>query len=341
MSGQTLLSTMFNATTDIIIPWHLGDYNLDELYPNSYACPRLSTASSSAFQSAAWKAYNKSAYVANLTNSLTAIFGAGSWKWSDNLDCMMSTVCSGRSIPTLGPQMTDELFNNAVNYTEFQYSYKSLYNNSLYAKLALGRTAYEIRTNIEAALNSTVNSTDYYKFALFSGHDTTIMPFLAGLLGSNWDRRWASYASMVTIEIYNSSTAGSPDLFRVIYNGQEQQVPGCSSTGLCDVSFLLTALSYGQENMPCGSTTAVGSDDDYYVSVDDDDDNNGNSSNKSKKGLSTRDVAGLCILSSVLGALIGCSLLVLQRRRRKSTDILLESQNSLHVSLNNNIHRII
>lgn len=37
MSGQTLLSSMFNTSGEIIIPWHLGDYNLDMIYPNSNA----------------------------------------------------------------------------------------------------------------------------------------------------------------------------------------------------------------------------------------------------------------------------------------------------------------
>ena len=231
----------------------------------------------------------------------------------------------------MGPQMTDDLFNAAVNYTEYQYSYKSLYNNSLYAKLALGRTAYEIRTNVESALNST----DYYKFVLFSGHDTTLMPILAGLMGSNWDGKWVSYASMVSIEIYNSSTAGSPDLFRIIYNGQQQQVPGCASTGLCNVKYLLDAFSYGQEDMPCDNADSVVSDDDYYMNLDDN--TNNDDASTAKKGLTTRDVAGLCIMSAVVGALIGCSLLVFyQRRKRQSSNIFLEheSNNALTMSLN-------
>ena len=339
MSGQTLLSTMFNATNEIIIPWHLGDYNLDEIYPNSNACPRLFTASSAAYSSAAWKSYNSSAYIKNLTSNLSSIFGVGQWSWSDNLDCMMSTVCTGRSIPTVGPQMTDKLFNEAVNYTEFKYAYMALYNSSLYSKLALGRIAYDVRTRILPALNSTT----YNNFVLYSGHDTTLMPFLAALLGANWDRKWASYASMVYIEIYNSSTPGSSQLFRVIYNGVQQQVPGCSKTGLCNISVLLGALSFGQENMPC-DFQAVVSDYDYYTNDDDNtDDCNPNSSKKKDSKLSDRDWAGLCILSAVLGGLLGCSGLVFYQRRSrssyKSSNGLVgeENRNALSMSLNNNI----
>ena len=153
MSGQTLLSTMFNTSTPMIIPWHLGDYDLDQIYPNSKACPNLKTAQNEAFNSETWHNYNTSTEVKTLTNNLNAIFGQGQWSWYDNLDCMMSTVCTSRSIPTIGPPMTDELFNDAVNYTEYKESFMYLYNHSYYAKLALGRTAYEVTSALSLSLS--------------------------------------------------------------------------------------------------------------------------------------------------------------------------------------------
>jgi len=233
--------------------------------------------------------------------------------------------------------MTDTLFNDAVNYTETKYAYMALHDNSLYSKLALGRIAYDVRTRILPALNSTT----YNNFVLYSGHDTTLMPFLAALLGANWDMKWASYASMVSIEIYNSSTPGSSQLFRVIYNGVQQQVPGCSKTGLCNISVLLGALSFGQENMPC-DFQAVVSDDDYYTNDDDNTDDCNPNPSKKASNLSDRDWAGLCILSAVLGGLLGCSGLVFYQRRTrsyKSSNRLIgeENRNALSMSLNNNI----
>lgn len=280
--------------------------------------------------------------MSNLTSSLNDIFGAGYWTWSDNLDCMMSTVCSNREIPSVGPTMTSSLFNDAINYTEFKYAYMSTYNKSYYSKLALGRIVYDIRTRIEYA----INSTDYNNFVLYSGHDTTIMPLLAGILGNNWDRKWANYASMVSIEIYNSSIEGNSDLFRIIYNGVQQQVPGCQKTGLCNISLLLEALSYGQETMPC-DLNAVVSDDDYYINFDDNPQNNCPPSSSSTPKLSDRDWVGLCIMSAVLGSLIGCSALVFYQRRTKQSDEsnfyhIDETRNaiSLNQSINNSIVRI-
>lgn len=302
----------------------------------------LSVVSKAAYSSEFWRQYNKSAYVSNLTSSLNDIFGAGYWTWSDNLDCMMSTVCSNREIPSVGPMMTETLFNQAINYTEFKYAYMALYNKSEYSQLALGRIVYDIRTRIEYA----INSTDYNNFVLYSGHDTTIMPLLAGILGDNWDQKWANYASLLSIEIYNSSIQGNSDLFRIIYNGVQQQVPGCQKTGLCNISLLLEALSYGQETMPC-DLNAVVSDDDYYINFDDNPQNNCPPSPSSTPKLSVRDWVGLCIMSAVLGSLIGCSALVFYQRRSKQSDEsnfyhIDETRNaiSLNQSINNSIVRI-
>ena len=100
MSGQTLLSTMFDTNDDIIIPWHTGDDDLDQIHPNTNACPRLKTVSKAALASTNWTSYSTSPNVVNMTNQLNSIFGKGAWSWTDNLDCMMSTVCTGRQIPT-------------------------------------------------------------------------------------------------------------------------------------------------------------------------------------------------------------------------------------------------
>jgi hypothetical protein len=40
MSGQIMIHSMFNISTQEIIDWHTEDYRLDQIYPNSYACPR-------------------------------------------------------------------------------------------------------------------------------------------------------------------------------------------------------------------------------------------------------------------------------------------------------------
>lgn len=152
--------------------------------------------------------------------------------------------------------MDQAIFNATIEQVEFAYAYLSLYNDSQWAKLAMGNTAWHIRTNLEKMLNlnsATNESSMPYKLAVFAAHDTTVMPFLAAVLKHNWDGHWAGYASLVTIELYESSAdAGnsSADLFRIVYNSIPQLVPGCDDT-LCDINILMEALSFGEQFMSC------------------------------------------------------------------------------------------
>jgi hypothetical protein len=40
MSGQVMVHTMFDISEEVIVDWHTEDYRLDQIYPNSFACPR-------------------------------------------------------------------------------------------------------------------------------------------------------------------------------------------------------------------------------------------------------------------------------------------------------------
>lgn len=76
------------------------------------------------------------------------------------------------------------------------------------------------------------------KFVLISGHDTTLIPFMAAVAPRAWDRTWPAYASMATIELLrvggqNASIAG--DYFRFVYNGEVVRLDGCKQgAATCD-----------------------------------------------------------------------------------------------------------
>lgn len=222
LSGQSLLSGMFKANNDSavvfeakdpIIEWHTGDYVLDQIYPNSIVCPALNALEAAAIESVAYQRWHDSSSSKILMNTANAIFGEGMWSWDAVLDCLMTTVCSGREIPG---DMTQDIFDNLVAHVEYNFSYIALYNNSAWAKVATNQIGYNILGELRKAQ---ANSESAMSFVLYSGHDTTLMSFLAAVLGSNWDKQWAAYASMISIELYNSSVPGGSDLFRIIYNG--------------------------------------------------------------------------------------------------------------------------
>lgn len=261
MSGQILLHSFFNISDEVIVPWHTGDYSLDQIYPNSGVCPRLDTVESYAMSTPEFVAENTSEPINNLNIALNSIFGEGYWDWYHVLDCMMTTVCTGNALPDgTDIPMTDSIFNATLDQVNFQEAYLNLYNDSQWAKLAMGNTAWHVRSNMENIIynySTSPNATNPLRLALFAGHDTTIMPFLAAVLKENWDRIWPSYAALVTIELYaGSASSTSPYLFRMVYNSVPQVVPGCGDT-LCDAQILLDALAFGQEYMPCSTTEAT------------------------------------------------------------------------------------
>lgn len=178
-----------------MLNWHTGDYVLDTLHPNTQVCPMLNTVTATAYSQPDFLAYNTTLAIKELNSQLDAIFGKYNWEWKDCLDCMMSAVCSGRPIPTgtSGATMTEDIFNAAVKHIEYYTTYRASWNNSQWAKMAMGTLSYDIRTRLEVAIS---DPTVAYKFILWSAHDVTIIPMLAILFGDKWDRLWPPYASL-------------------------------------------------------------------------------------------------------------------------------------------------
>ena len=147
----------------------------------------------------------------------------------------------------------------------FTFPYK--YNDGAYAKLGMGPLWKELMANILPIVDSAnhpSSGTPPPKLALFSGHDTTLMPILASLGDKVWDgTEWAPYASMIQIEIHemaDGSAYPSGYAFRLIYNGQvlTSKMEGCANGAeLCDSQVLVKQVApfakYTERD--CASTT--------------------------------------------------------------------------------------
>ena len=148
-------------------------------------------------------------------------------------------------------------------------------------------------------------SKNYQRFVFYAGHDTSMMALLSGM--GIWDNVWSGYASMLTIEVYNSSVPKAGPLARVVYNGVPILFPGCEMA-LCDVEALLKSLSFGQEAMPCSvpAVNAVPSTPETQspsqVSA--------TTVSTVNNGLTFGDWIGLCVTSAVLGALIASAVII-------------------------------
>jgi hypothetical protein len=154
------------------------------------------------------------------------------------------------------------LFQRLYDFDVKKYALNILANDSEYAKLSMGPLWAEIMANINGIINEQESEPSHHqagalsgslkrpptKLALFSGHDTTLIPLLASL--NAWDGVWPAYASMVLIEIHEVNIDGrttdktlykSNYAFRLLVNGQvvTHTVSGCPADAeLCDATIL-------------------------------------------------------------------------------------------------------
>ena len=66
--------------------------------------------------------------------------------------------------------------------SQFDYFFKMGWNHSEWAKLGMSDTLYKIRTNAQKLMDG---DDDALKFVLLSAHDTSVIPYVDALLGSN------------------------------------------------------------------------------------------------------------------------------------------------------------
>ena len=174
LTAQTVISSLFEIDGHpTMVPWHTGDYVLDPINGAVAYCPILHALSLASYRSPQFLSLNSSRRLA-VSNATDAVFGAGAWNWMTAMDCVMTTVCSGRAIPdrsqtSQGPNqnMTSDLFNSIVSYSEIISGYRMLYNNSNYAKHFSGPLVVDLLENIQGVLN---RKSDSIKFSIYGNN---------------------------------------------------------------------------------------------------------------------------------------------------------------------------
>jgi hypothetical protein len=133
-----------------------------------------------------------------------------------------------------------------------------LFDDAAYAKLAMGPLWAEILERILPIVspeNSNDRSPPDNRLAVFSGHDSTILPLLATLGPNVWDSsspEWTPYASMLLLEVHefidgqtDKSVYPSDYGFRLVYNGKvlTDRMEGCPKDhDLCDMKLFLDRI---------------------------------------------------------------------------------------------------
>jgi len=244
MSGQVLVSSMFNKTGSLTVDWHTMDYKADQfLKIEPSQCPITTGFQRVAVKAQEYQDYNNSIDTVLLVEEMEEVFGSYAHLEGPLFDCLMTNLCSEKKLP---PGATEDLTNRYTEWLEQTVSSQYSFENGILPKTGLQKLVRRIKERI----NNATTQQSPVTFAVYSGHDNTIMPLLAAL--GVWDQKWASYASMVSIELYKETNETGNFFFRIIYNGKELRHPGCDSDNeLCPLQVLMEAMAFTNEELPC------------------------------------------------------------------------------------------
>jgi len=105
------------------------------------------------------------------------------------------------------------------------------HGNPEMCRLAIGRFIGDVLS----LMTSRVQNSTPVKFALYSGHDNTISPFLISF--KIFDNLHPPVASTVVLELYEEIAKENPQHYvRVVYNNKVLKIPEGRANGLCDFS---------------------------------------------------------------------------------------------------------
>lgn len=240
---------------------HTMDLEQDDLAINPSRCPRLNEIADEIFESAEFKQMEEKHL--DLMKRLEAATGRPmpNGIWPDRMmDCLMSHLCANRweNLPDAlnpngeNPSAAIDLIQETIQTIDEEMASLFLFLNSQYSRLGMARFFRDLRRIISdlvgyhchSTLSSNSASTVPPKLYIWSGHDTTVLPFLASFGPTVWDSKWPPYASLIALEFfkYGSSTY----MFRLIYNGNVLTggVEGCNGRKLCEVTQFIQATDW-------------------------------------------------------------------------------------------------
>jgi len=182
--------------------------------------------------------WNASARAA-LAPKLTAFFQED-WSFGDDmagshlLDCVLSAVCVGKAPEVFGggrdPEGQEELVRSLTTYAERREFHKLRYDDAAYAKLVAAPLARRV---LDKA------TTENVSLALWSAHDTTVMPFEVALGIQDTDT-WAPYGHALVLEVWRDPRLGTKFLRALTAGGVKKL---CAKKELCALDDLRRATA--------------------------------------------------------------------------------------------------
>ncbi|KAJ2889765.1 hypothetical protein IWW38_004510, partial [Coemansia aciculifera] len=231
-SAESLLGALWpkrGIVPQATIPFHTYPKEIETMYGNSDACSKIRTLVSTITASDQYQAFLKEQ--GPLMAKLSGIFDVSGSDWASSWDgyvdvlqarhchavalpCSDRASISGKAAPkcATAEDATQVLRNSHYEWT-FKYRDHPLSHN--YLRLGIGSLVGTLKDQMQAHIDG---KTGGLKFALYSGHDSTISPLLAVLQASNRNMLWPPYASNILFELWKKGDGSR--IVRVIYNGQ-------------------------------------------------------------------------------------------------------------------------
>ncbi|KAG8460001.1 hypothetical protein KFE25_011050 [Diacronema lutheri] len=269
VSGEELVAGLVNASARAFrrdarraIPWTVGEPDFEFIYPNAKRCPRLSELEAAAATSFA-RDPEASAFDARTRAALEFAMGGGelaTLRGNGALDCLAATSCqsavdTGAALPA---NLSGALATDAWAAIQAYEAHLLSHDRAAWSRLAMGALGHQVLQHARSAVEGQLGRP---KFALWSAHDTTVMPLMAAL--GVHDGRWAPYAAHFVFEVWRQSGAPparahgatpAPGVapatkgarVRLLYMGRAitARLPGCADAGaLCAYEQLEAALA--------------------------------------------------------------------------------------------------
>ncbi|KAJ2376538.1 hypothetical protein IW150_001921 [Coemansia sp. RSA 2607] len=231
-SAESLLGSLWpdrGFTPDVAIPIHTYPQQIETMYGNSDACPAIKSIRNRMIKSDQFQKFLQDQ--GPLMSRLASIFdiNGNDWKntWDGYFDILNARECHGFQLPCdhsadsvkgsspacATAQDAAQVRRNSHYELMFEYRDHPLAQNL--TQLIIGSFWGTLKEQIDSHI---AGKSGDLKFALYSGHDSTLIPMLATMKASNHNMLWPPYASNILLELWKKSDGSR--VIRVIYNGQ-------------------------------------------------------------------------------------------------------------------------
>mmetsp|Transcript_29171 Transcript_29171/g.75064 ORF Transcript_29171/g.75064 Transcript_29171/m.75064 type:complete len:428 (-) Transcript_29171:1908-3191(-) len=230
MSIEALLSGMFPTQNEKgypeVVPLNVRESSFSDMVPASSYCPILTQQINEAETSPEYVQYKQN-YTLPLQEKIQKIVGPSvkvdfQPPFFNFFDCLNVHTCHNFPVP-IGEDLVKEVTDVATYEISAIYS---LPNRTFAAQAGIGFLIKDFYDQAKAA----VAGNSPLKFAIVSGHDTSIMPFLVAF--DMFDGMWTPYSSVLSMEYYRTETGKV--IVRFVYNGKVIQSGLCSPVTLDD-----------------------------------------------------------------------------------------------------------